>query len=295
MNHGSRFGHRGDSAVRRLAQNCKSSIAGIAKSFAAAGPKKDVARPSPSNSNTSGGGARGPRGRSSRYRGVTQHRRTKRWEAHVWDKGKQVYLGGFESEHRAGRAYDVVVLKTRGSEKCQTNFPLEEYATVMPYLEAVTRDDLVMLLRRRSKGFSRGSSKYIGVTKHKCGKWEARISNVNRNLQQGELGAKARKYNYLGLYATELDAAKAHDKAAVQLFGLRANTNFEITRYSEEVSSLSLSPFSSSLSFRVLLKAMLTFSHARHFPLLCVQLVVHEPTPQEVGMARLFSAGNDRV
>ena len=65
------------------------------------------------NSNCTTGGARGPRGSSSRYRGVTQHRRTKRWEAHVWDKGKQVYLGGFESEHRAGRAYDVVVLKTR--------------------------------------------------------------------------------------------------------------------------------------------------------------------------------------
>ena len=41
----------------------------------------------------SSGGARGPRGSSSRYRGVTQHRRTKRWEAHVWDQGKQVYLG----------------------------------------------------------------------------------------------------------------------------------------------------------------------------------------------------------
>lgn len=36
---------------------------------------------------------------------MTQHRRTGRWEAHVWDGGKQTYLGGFDSEARAGRAY----------------------------------------------------------------------------------------------------------------------------------------------------------------------------------------------
>ncbi len=34
-------------------------------------------------------------GRSSRFRGVTKHRRSGRWEAHCWVKqlGRQVYLG----------------------------------------------------------------------------------------------------------------------------------------------------------------------------------------------------------
>ncbi|GMP49673.1 hypothetical protein CsSME_00016590 [Camellia sinensis var. sinensis] len=36
---------------------------------------------------------RGPRPRSSQYRGVTFYRRTGRWESHIWDCGKQVYLG----------------------------------------------------------------------------------------------------------------------------------------------------------------------------------------------------------
>ncbi|XP_016468120.1 ethylene-responsive transcription factor RAP2-7-like [Nicotiana tabacum] len=36
---------------------------------------------------------RGPRSRSSQYRGVTFYRRTGRWESHIWDGGKQVYLG----------------------------------------------------------------------------------------------------------------------------------------------------------------------------------------------------------
>ncbi|GJU52697.1 hypothetical protein Tco_1226411, partial [Tanacetum coccineum] len=35
---------------------------------------------------------RGPRSRSSQYRGVTFYRRTGRWESHIWDCGKQVYL-----------------------------------------------------------------------------------------------------------------------------------------------------------------------------------------------------------
>ncbi|PNX87543.1 ethylene-responsive transcription factor rap2-7-like protein, partial [Trifolium pratense] len=35
---------------------------------------------------------RGPRSRSSQFRGVTFYRRTGRWESHIWDCGKQVYL-----------------------------------------------------------------------------------------------------------------------------------------------------------------------------------------------------------
>lgn len=29
-------------------------------------------------------------------------RRTRRWEAHIWDAKKQVYLGGYDSEEHAG-------------------------------------------------------------------------------------------------------------------------------------------------------------------------------------------------
>jgi len=52
---------------------------------------------------------------------VTRHRWTGRYEAHLWDsssarvsntkgrtKGKQVYLGGYESETTAAKAYDRV-------------------------------------------------------------------------------------------------------------------------------------------------------------------------------------------
>ena len=37
---------------------------------------------------------------TSRFRGVTHHCRTQRWEAHIWEAGKQIYLGGFSGEEQ---------------------------------------------------------------------------------------------------------------------------------------------------------------------------------------------------
>eukprot|EP01084_Bolivina_argentea_P042379 78142_1 len=43
---------------------------------------------------------------TSLFRGVAQHRITRRWEAHIWDKRRQVYLGSFETERQAAVAFD---------------------------------------------------------------------------------------------------------------------------------------------------------------------------------------------
>ncbi|KAK9011080.1 hypothetical protein V6N11_043937 [Hibiscus sabdariffa] len=69
---------------------------------------------------------RGPRSRSSQYRGVTFYRRTGRWESHIWDCGKQVYLGGFDTAYAAARAYDRAAIKFRGVE-ADINFSIEDY------------------------------------------------------------------------------------------------------------------------------------------------------------------------
>ena len=40
-----------------------------------------------------------------RYRGVTKHKRTQRYEAHIWQCKKQLYLGGFDSEVLAAKSH----------------------------------------------------------------------------------------------------------------------------------------------------------------------------------------------
>ncbi|GJN10366.1 hypothetical protein PR202_ga28454 [Eleusine coracana subsp. coracana] len=162
--------------------------------------------------------------RTSQYRGVTRHRWTGRYEAHLWDnsckkegqtrKGRQgnispltwlgvlgclSVLGGYDMEEKAARAYDLAALKYWGPST-HINFPLEDYQEELEEMKNMTRQEYVAHLRRKSSGFSRGASMYRGVT----------------------------RYIYI---RTQEEAAEAYDIAAIKFRGLNAVTNFDITRY----------------------------------------------------------------
>lgn len=135
--------------------------------------------------------------RTSIYRGVTRHRWTGRYEAHLWDnscrregqtrKGRQVYLGGYDKEEKAARAYDLAALKYWGPTTT-TNFPVDNYEKELEEMKHMTRQEFVASLRRKSSGFSRGASIYRGVTRHhQHGRWQARIGRVagNKDLYLG--------------------------------------------------------------------------------------------------------------
>ncbi|KAK5802370.1 hypothetical protein PVK06_029959 [Gossypium arboreum] len=166
--------------------------------------------------------------RSSRFRGVSRHRWTGKYEAHLWDKlswnvtqkkkGKQ---GAYDDEEVAARAYDLAALKYWGTST-STNFPISYYEKEIEIMQTVTKEEFLASLRRKSNGFSRGVSKYRGVAKHYYhnGRSEARIGRVFGN-----------KYLNLGSYNTQEEAARVYDIAAIKCRGINTVTNFDLSTY----------------------------------------------------------------
>lgn len=161
----------------------------------------------------------------SHYRGVTHHSRTNRYESHIWDEGRQIYLGGFYNEDQAAHAYDLAAIRFRG-EDANTNFTAVRYAEEMEEQNRYTREQIVTFLRDQSKAMNKviPSAAPAGMEP-----WEVTISAA---LQPNKL--------HIGVYGTEIEAARAYDRALVLSLGINAATllNFELVDYLDALSEL---------------------------------------------------------
>ncbi|GFR42137.1 hypothetical protein Agub_g2983, partial [Astrephomene gubernaculifera] len=98
----------------------------------------------------------GPKSRSSPFIGVSQYKRTGRWEAHIWDsgdstgsgKGRQLHLGSFLTAKQAARAYDRAALCMRG-DAAELNYPRSDYDDdpVLQRLRGMSKRAMILAVR----------------------------------------------------------------------------------------------------------------------------------------------------
>lgn len=132
----------------------------------------------------------------SGYKGVNFHKRVGKWAARLRPAGGSIDLGYYSTETEAAIAYDVEARKLWGLD-CHLNFPDMEFAE--PPARAVKSYTYQKPPR---------SGKLKGATLDKrIGRWFARLNADGRT-------------KHLGMYATEQEAARAYDQAAVEEYGV---------------------------------------------------------------------------
>ncbi|EFJ46886.1 hypothetical protein VOLCADRAFT_92642 [Volvox carteri f. nagariensis] len=105
--------------------------------------------------------------KSSQFKGVSWHKNTKKWEAHLWDptvprkkdhpgkrnRGKQYYLGAYKTERMAARAFDIAAIVFWGLDTT-INFPREDYSADLGSLSQLDREEVGPMLQCLSRSFN---------------------------------------------------------------------------------------------------------------------------------------------
>jgi hypothetical protein len=158
----------------------------------------------------------GPGSNTSSYKGVSWYTRNSVWVVQLYDPQtkRQQYIGYYDSEEDAARAYDCAAVKLLGLDT-KRNFPEEIISEPPVSLGDKQRD-------RKTSRFS------FGVWWNKRdSSWRARLYDPQTKRQKS-----------IGTFASEEDAARAYDCAAVKLLGLGTKRNFPDEAISEPPASL---------------------------------------------------------
>jgi AP2-like factor, euAP2 lineage len=143
---------------------------------------------------------------SSRFRGVSWDKRTRKWDARLCVRGKNLFLGLFTDEVEAATVWDEAARGNWGEFAFQ-NFPSDKEG-------CVTAPIPTEHVRRKRKHKQKVTSEYRGVSwREDIKKWRAAL------LFRGKL-------IHLGTFTDELSAGLAYDRAAREHLGARAFANF---------------------------------------------------------------------
>lgn len=134
---------------------------------------------------------------SSKYKGVSWDKKTKKWSVCINNEGKRKFLGRYFNEDRAGRVYNQAVL---------------DYWNGDGYMNLIGEDNRTSKIdhTKKKQHISRGTySGYRGVQKigaKDCDKYRSFTSYNGKS-------------NYIGIFRTKQHAALAYNKCVIHLHG----------------------------------------------------------------------------
>jgi len=146
--------------------------------------------------------SKGRKNTSSKYKGVSWEKWSGKWRANIRNKGKTIFLGRYDNEDDAALAYNKAAIEIFGGHA---------YQNVIGKDNSVEEINVGKCLKPRKKNGM--SSNYRGVcTINNSKSW---VSQIKKD---------GKKY-YIGSFQTEIEATRAYDKKAIELFGDKAILN----------------------------------------------------------------------
>ncbi|KAK9851682.1 hypothetical protein WJX84_005492 [Apatococcus fuscideae] len=143
------------------------------------------------------------RKQTSRYKGVSK-RVTGVWTARMILKGRIVNLGTHTSEQSAARAFDIAAINQNRPES-DLNFPLSSYKDQLEKLRSQTLEEIQAQLLVRFRVGVEATSRFNGVSRSPTSQTPSFRSRIFVDAKE----------ICLGQYKTEVEAARAFDKAII--------------------------------------------------------------------------------